>query len=200
MIKVYGDMKSGNCYKIKLLLHLLELEYEWIFVDTMAGGTRTDEFTARNPNQKIPVVQLDNGEYLSESNAILYYLADGSGWLPSDRLQRARVIQWQCFEQYSHEPFIAVARFIALYLGLPEDRRADYEAKQQGGHRALGIMDRQLGKQDYLVGDIPSIADISLYAYTHVAHEGGFDLGLYPNVQAWIQRIQSLPNYCSMED
>ena len=200
MIKVYGDFKSGNCYKIKLLLHLLEQEYEWIAVDIIAAETRTDEFAARNPNQKIPVVELDSGEHLAESNAILNYLAEGSDWLPTDKLERARVLQWQFFEQYSHEPYIAVARFIQLYLGLPEDRRAEYESKQEGGLRALGIMDRHLDGNDYFVGNRPSIADISLYAYTHVAHEGGFDLDAYPNVQAWIARIQSLPNYCGMED
>ncbi len=200
MIKVYGDFKSGNCYKIKLLLHLLEQEYEWIAIDTMAAETRTDEFAAMNPNQKIPVVELDSGEFLPESNAILNYLAEGTSFLPSSSLERARVLQWQFFEQYSHEPYIAVARFIQLYLGLPEDRLEEYEAKQDGGHRALGIMDRHLVEHDYFVGDTPTIADISLYAYTHVAHEGGFDLDAYPNVQAWVRRIQALPNYCGMED
>lgn len=198
MIKVYGDFKSGNCYKIKLLLHLLEQEYEWIAVDTLAAETRTEAFTAMNSNQKIPVVELDNGEHLAESNAILNYLAEGSDWLPTDKLERARVLQWQFFEQYSHEPYIAVARFIQLYLGLPEDRRAEYESRQEGGLRALGIMDGHLDGRDYFVGNKPTIADISLYAYTHVAHEGGFDLDAYPNVKTWIARIQSLPNYCGM--
>lgn len=198
-MKVYGDIQSGNCYKVKLLTSFLNIEHEWIHVDIVNGETQTDSFLAKNPNGKIPLVELDNGRYLSESNAILHFLAAGSQYLPSDQYDMAKVLQWQFFEQYSHEPFIAVARFINKYLGLPDSRRAEYESKQQGGHKALMVMEKQLNLTHYLVGPKLTIADISLYAYTHVAHEGGFDLSAYPAVQAWIGRVSSQPNYWGME-
>ncbi len=144
-------------------------------------------------------MELEDGQYLSESNAILNYLAAGTGFLPENEYDRAKVLQWQFFEQYSHEPYIAVARFIAKYLGLPDERRADYESKQEGGHKALQIMQEQLQETVYLIGDTMTIADISLYAYTHVANEGGFDLGQYSAVQAWLERIQNLPEYRPMK-
>ncbi|MFC6672317.1 glutathione S-transferase family protein [Marinobacterium aestuariivivens] len=197
-MKIYGDIQSGNCYKIKLLCSLLGIQHEWIHVDIMAGGTGTDAFLAKNPNGKIPLLELDDGRCLSESNAILNFLADGSDLLPTDAYGLAKVQQWQFFEQYSHEPYIAVARFIARYLGLPDDRRTEYEAKQAGGHKALTVMEQQLSAAPYLAGDSLSTADISLYGYTHVAHEGGFDLSLYPAVLAWIDRIAKHPNYTGM--
>lgn len=128
MLTIYGDIQSGNCYKIKLLLNLLDIEHQWIHVDILAGESRSPEFLSMNPNGKIPLLRLDDGNTLAESNAILNYLAEGSNWLPSGRLQRARVLQWQFFEQYSHEPYIAVARYINKYLGLPAQRQAEYEA------------------------------------------------------------------------
>lgn len=176
MYQVYGDMQSGNCYKIKLLLQLLEIEHKWHHVDILAGDAQTPDFIAMNPNGKIPVLQINADECLSESNAILNYLAEGTDLLPSNRLERARVLQWQFFEQYSHEPYIAVARYINLYLGLPDSRLDEYKAKQEGGHKALSVMEEQLSRSSFLVGDSLTIADISLFAYTHVAHEGGFDL------------------------
>ncbi|GJM14504.1 MAG: glutathione S-transferase [Pseudohongiella sp.] len=200
MYKVYGDIQSGNCYKIKLLMSLLEIEHEWLHVDILAGQTHTDEFKKLNPNTRIPVLLLEDGNSLTESNAILNYLADGSELLPADRLLRARVLEWQFFEQYSHEPNIATARFINKYLGLPEDRRAEYEGKQAGGHKALSVMEQRLATADFLVGDSLTIADISLYAYTHVAHEGGFDLGDYGAIQEWIERIEQQDNYFAMND
>ncbi len=199
MYKVYGDMLSGNCYKITLMMQLLDISYEWEHVDVVAGETRTDDFSGMNANGKIPVLQINDDEFLSESNAILNYLAEGSEFLPDSGLARAKVLQWQFFEQYSHEPYIAVARYINKYLGLPKDREEDYYSKQEGGHKALAVMEDQLSKTPFLVGDSLTIADISLYAYTHVAHEGGFDLGQYPNIQAWLDRIYDLPNYISME-
>ena len=198
MYKVYGDIESGNCYKIKLLLSLLDIEHQWQHVDILKGETKTPEFVAINANGKIPVLQLSESEYLTESNAILNYFADGTAWLPDDRLRRARVLQWQFFEQYSHEPYIAVARFINKYLGLPESRRAEYEAKQAGGHKALKVMEQQLLASDFQVGNSPTIADISLYAYTHVVDEGGFDLAGYPAISAWLQRIEKSPGYLPM--
>ncbi len=197
-MKIYGDIQSGNCYKIKLLCSLLEIKHEWVPVDILAGDTANPEFLGKNPNGKIPLLELDDGRCLSESNAILNFLAAGSELLPTDIFALAKVQQWQFFEQYSHEPYIAVARFIAKYLGLPDNRRAEYEAKQTGGHKALSVMEKQLADSPYLTGDSLTTADISLYGYTHVAHEGGFDLGQYPAISAWVKRIQSLDNYIGM--
>ena len=197
-MKIYGDIFSGNCYKIKLLCSLLNIEHEWCHVDILANETQTKEFLEKNASGQIPVLELDDGQYLSESNAILNYLAAGSDLLPNDKVINAKVLQWQFFEQYSHEPFIAVARYIARYLGLPEERKAEYESKQTGGHRALKIMEQQLSFTPYLTGDTMTIADISLYAYTHVADEGGFDINLYPSVQMWLDRISSSDKYIAM--
>ena len=197
-MKVYGDTQSGNCYKIKLLAGLLDIQHEWIHVSVLEGGTQTPEFLNKNPNGKIPVLELEGGRFLSESNAVINFLATGTALLPEDPLQYAKVQQWQFFEQYSHEPFIAVARFIAKYLGLPDDRRAEYESKQEGGHKALRIMKEQLQQTPYLTGGQLSKADISLYAYTHVAGEGGFDLQSYPAVRQWLNLIQSEPKYVAM--
>ena len=197
-MKIFGDSRSGNCYKIKLLAALLEIQHEWIHVDILEGGTQTPEFLNKNPNGKIPVVELADGRCLSESDAIINFLASGSALVSNDPYEYAKVQQWQFFEQYSHEPFIAVARFIAKYLGLPDDRRAEYESKQEGGHKALRIMEEQLQQTPYLTGGQLSTADISLYAYTHVAGEGGFDLQSYPAVRQWLNLIQSEPKYVGM--
>jgi len=198
MLKVYGDYNSGNCYKIKLMLHLLGLEYEWLPVDILKGETQTPEFLAKNPNGKVPVVELEDGTCLWESNAILNYLADGSEFLPSEARLRTQVLQWQFFEQYSHEPYIAVARFIQFYLGLPQARLEEYRALQKRGYKALDVMEQQLARTPYLVGEHYSIADVTLYAYTHVAHQGGFELGAYPSIQAWLQRVASHPHHVTM--
>lgn len=198
MYKVYGDIKSGNCYKIKLLMSLLDIAHEWVPVKTLDGGTRTAPFLAMNPNAKIPVLEIDDGTYLSESNAILHYLAEDTDFLPAARFDKARVLQWQFFEQYSHEPYIAVARFIAKYLGLPASRREEYLSKQEGGHKALCVMASQLARTPFLAGDRYTIADISLYAYTHVAEEGGFDLVMYPAILAWLKRVADHPRHVTM--
>lgn len=198
-MKLYGDIQSGNCYKIKLLMSLLSLEHEWIHVNILEGDTQDQAFLKKNPNAKIPVLELDDGRCLSESNAILNYLASGSALLPNDPYAQAKVQQWQFFEQYSHEPYIAVARFIAKYLGLPAERKAEYESKQAGGHKALQVMEAQLVQTEFLAGASLTTADISLYGYTHVAHEGGFDLTAYPAITAWLKRIESLENYVGME-
>ncbi len=197
-MKIYGDIQSGNCYKIKLLASILDLEHEWIEVDILAKETQTAEFLKKNPNGKIPLLELDDGRCLSESNAILNYLAEGSGLSSEDSFERAKILQWQFFEQYSHEPYIAVARFIAKYLGLPNDRKEEYKSKQVGGHKALKVMEEQLARSAYLAGDTLTIADISLYGYTHVAYEGGFDLAQYPNIQKWLQKVQAHPKYIGM--
>lgn len=198
MYKVYGDILSGNCYKIKMLLTFLNIEHEWIHVDILNGETQTEAFKSINPNGKIPLLVINDGQVLAESNAILNYLAEGTEYLPRSKFERASVLQWQFFEQYSHEPYIAVARYINKYLGLPSDRMAEYESKQSGGHKALKVMEEHLTNKTYFVGNNISIADISLFAYTQVAHEGGFDLAGYPNILAWIKRIQDLPDYIEM--
>ncbi|MFL1453387.1 glutathione S-transferase family protein [Marinobacter sp. GN3S48] len=197
-MKIYGDTKSGNCYKVQLVCSLLNIDHEWIDVDILAGDTKSDEFLKKNPNGKIPLLELDEGETLAESNAIINYLAGGSALYPEGSLAQARVLQWQFFEQYSHEPFIAVARFINKYLGLPEEKAAEYASKQAGGHKALQVMEQQLRKTPYIAGENFTTADISLYAYTHVAHEGGFELEAYPAVLAWLDRVASLPNFKGM--
>jgi len=197
-MKLYGDHQSGNCYKVELLSALLQLPVDWIDIDILANETGTEAFRVKNPNGKIPLLELDDGRCLWESNAIINYLAAGSELLPADAFTLAKVQQWQFFEQYSHEPYIAVARFIAKYLGMPKERQAEYEAKQVGGHKALAVMEKQLQQTPFLVGGQLSTADISLYAYTQVAHEGGFDLAVYPAIQAWLQRIAAQPNYQPM--
>ena len=198
MLKVYGDYNSGNCYKIKLMLHLLGLEYQWHPVDILKGETETPEFLAKNPNGKVPVLELEDGTCLWESNAILNYLADGSEFLPTEPRLRTQVLQWQFFEQYSHEPYIAVARFIQFYLGLPQARLEEYRALQKRGYKALDVMEQQLARTPYLVGEHYSIADVTLYAYTHVAHQGGYELGSYLSIQAWLQRVASHPRHVTM--
>ncbi|MFI8383767.1 glutathione S-transferase family protein [Pseudomonas sp. NPDC079086] len=200
MVKVYGDYRSGNCYKIKLMLHLLDQPYEWIAVDILKGETQSDAFLAKNPNGKIPVLELEDGTCLWESNAILNFLADSSEFLPTEPRLRTQVLQWQFFEQYSHEPYVAVARFIQLYQGLPEARRSEYEECHVRGYKALKVMEKQLQRTAYLVGEEFSIADIALYAYTHVADEGGFDLTPYPAIRTWLERVASHPRYVGMLD
>ncbi|WP_151710338.1 glutathione S-transferase family protein [Acinetobacter brisouii] len=197
-MKVYGDLLSGNCYKVKLLLEFLDIQHEWLHINVLKAESHTPEFLQMNPNGKIPVLVLDDERILTKSNAILGYLAEETEFVPTDRYAKAKMYEWMFFEQYSHEPFIAVARFINKYLGLPEARIEEYHALQPKGHKALAIMEQALGQHDYLVGNELTLADISLYAYTHVADEGGFDLSLYPNIQAWCQRIQNYPAYRGM--
>ncbi|MFI8482651.1 glutathione S-transferase family protein [Pseudomonas sp. NPDC078700] len=200
MLKVYGDYRSGNCYKVKLLLNLLAMPYEWIAIDILKGETQTEAFLAKNPNGKIPVLELEDGTCLWESNAILNYLADGSEYLPTEPRLRTQVLQWQFFEQYSHEPSIAVARFIQLYQNMPEERLAEYQRCHVLGYKALKVMEKQLQSTPYLVGEQYSIADIALYAYTHVADEGGFDLSAYPAIRMWLDRVATQPGHIGMLD
>jgi glutathione S-transferase len=199
VMKLYGDAQSGNCYKVQLLLSYLQKSYDWIAIDILAGDTQTNDFLALNPNGKIPLLELENNQCLAESNAILNYLADGTPLLPSDAWDRAQVLSWQFFEQYSHEPNIAVARFINKYLGLPDERLDEYNSKQTGGHKALSVMETQLQQSNYICGDTMTIADISLYAYTHVADEGGFDLTNYPALNRWLDEVAAQPNHIPMQ-
>lgn len=198
MYKVFGDMLSGNCYKVKLLMQFLDVPHEWIHVDILTSETHTAGFQRMNPNERIPVVELTDERYLWESNAILNYFAEGTQFLPQEKYARAKVLQWQFFEQYSHEPYIATARYINKYLGLPKEREAEYYSKQSGGHKALAVMDKHLTDNHFFLGDQATIADISLYAYTHVAGEGGFDLSGYTNIQRWFRDFESIPGYIKM--
>ncbi len=200
MYKVYGDYNSGNCYKIKLMLNLLGAQYQWIPVDILNGETETEAFLAKNPNGKIPVLELEDGTCLWESNAILNFLAEGTPYLLTEPRLRTQMLQWQFFEQYSHEPSIAVARFIQFYLGLPQERLEEYRSLHKRGYKALRVMEQQLLRTPFLVGEQFSIADIALYAYTHVAHQGGFDLAQFPAIQAWLERVKQQPGYVGMLD
>ncbi len=195
----YGDSISGNCYKLQLVCSELDVEYLWNEIDILAGATRTEEFLRLNPNGKVPLMVLPDGRCLPESNAILSYLADSGALLGTGRFARAVVQQWLYFEQYSHEPFIATSRFIVKYLGSPQERQAELAARQPGGYKALGVMEQQLGKDDFIANNDFSVADIALYAYTHVAHEGGFDLLEYPSVRKWLQRVEARPAYVPMK-
>ena len=197
-ILVYGDSISGNCYKIQLICAQLDIPYDWQEIDILKGDTRTDEFLAMNANGKIPLLALSDGRYLAESNAILAYLAEGSELAGSDRLSRAQILQWMFFEQYSHETNIATSRFIIKYLGNPPDRQAALEEKRVGGYKAFDVMEKQLGENEFIAGPKYSIADIALYAYTHVADDGGFDLKEYPEVRAWLGRVQVTPAHVPM--
>lgn len=199
MITVYGDMQSGNCYKVALLFSQLGIEHQWLPVSVVNGETRTDEFLALNPAAQIPAVILENKEVLTQSNAILNYFAEGSELMPNDPLARARVQEWQFYEQYNHEPTIAVRRFISKFLGMPEDRRAQFENLEEGSYRALQVMDNHLSKKTYLVAGSYSVADISLYAYTHVADEAGLDLARFPAIGKWLERVRGQSGYIGMD-
>jgi glutathione S-transferase len=198
MFTVYGMADSGNCYKVKLALEQLGKPYRWVEVDSTRGETRSQEFLARNSNGKVPTLQLEDGTYLPESNAILYYLAEGTPLLPADKLGRARTLQWMFFEQYSHEPYIAVARSILRYQPPESPRRAELPRLQERGHQALAVMERHLAQERFFAGGSYSVADISLYAYTHAAADGGFDLTRYPAVSAWLARVRAQPKHVAL--
>ena len=195
---LYGDRRSGNCYKAALILSLTGREFQWVETDVMTGGTRTEEFLAMNPNGKVPLLQLPDGRCLAESNAMLLHLSEGTRFLPQDVFDRALVYQWLFFEQYSHEPYIAVARFIVLLAGRDKEEAERLEQLRVQGDAALAIMDQALADKTFLAGDTFTVADIALFAYTHVAGDGGFDLGAYRNVQKWITRIESYPGFISL--
>lgn len=198
MLRLFDYSDSGNGYKVRLLLHQLEQPFELVEVDILRGESRTPEFLARNPNGRIPTLELDSGGFLPESNAILFFLASGTPYLPDDRLGQARVLQWMFFEQYSHEPNIATSRFWLRHTEIDDARRAALAQKHVLGHAALGVMEQHLGGHTFFVGERYTIADIALFAYTHVADEGGFDLTGYPHVRRWLDRVQSQPRWVAM--
>lgn len=197
-VEFYGDSISGNCYKLQLAAAQLGIDYVWHELDLLAGDTRTESFLAMNPNGKVPLMALPDGRYLAESNAILSYLANGNPLAGEGRFGRANVLSWMFFEQYSHEPFIATSRFIIKYLGRPTDREAELQSKKKGGYKAFDVMEQQLGKNRFIANDRYSIADIALFAYTHVADEGGFDITDYPHINAWLDRVTEQPGFVAM--
>ena len=199
MLTLYDYPDSGNAYKIRLLLSHLDIPYKRVVLDIDKGETRTPEFLAKNPNGRIPALELDNGSVLPESNAILFYLAEGTPYLPSDRLQRAQVLQWMFFEQYNHEPNIATVRYWIKHKITPTPFiEAALPAKRKAGYAALEVMETHLKKREFFVGERYSIADIALYAYTHVAHEVDFDLKPYPAVCAWMEQVALQENHIGL--
>jgi len=199
MITIYGMRTSGNCYKLQLLLDQLGRDYRWIDVDSAHGETRTTEFLARNPNGKVPLLELEDGRRLAESNAILCHLAEGTALWPDDAWLRAQTLQWLFFEQYSHEPYIAVARFIHLFLAADHPRRAELPALIERGMRTLAVMEQHLAEHEWFVGGRYGIADIALYAYTHCAAEGGFELQAFPHIRRWLESVRQQPGYTPMQ-
>jgi glutathione S-transferase len=184
---------SGNSYKVRLLLSQLDEPFEWVEMDTLKKETRTPEFLKLNPNGKIPLLQLPDGRLLPESDAILCYLAEGTVYLPADRWLRAEVLQWLFWEQYSHEPYIATARFIVHSLKQPDE--PTLPQKRERGYQALGVMEQHLATRRFFVCESYTIADIALYAYTHVADEGGYDLARFPAVRTWMDRVAAQPRH-----
>ncbi len=199
MMKVYDFTGSGNGYKTWLLLQQLGLPYERVECDILKGETRTPAFLKKNPNGRIPTLELDDGTFLFESGAILWYLAEGTPFAPASRLERAQTLQWMFFEQYSHEPYIAVARFWKHFFDrLTPQQEATLPDIMKKGYAALDVMERQLAENDFFVGGRYGLADIALYAYTHVAHEGEFDLARYPAINAWLARVASQPGHVTI--
>jgi len=190
---LFDYLDSGNGYKVRLLLAQLGLAYGWTEVDIDAGKTRTPEFLKRNLNGRIPTLELDDGTNLAESNAILWYLAEGTPFVPGDRLGRAQALQWMFFEQYSHEPYVATPRYIVKHFPADHARRAELPDRLAKGRAALAVMEQHLKSRSFFVAERYTIADIALYAYTHVAHEGGHDLTPYANVRSWLVRVAGQP-------
>jgi glutathione S-transferase len=197
-MKLYGMKMSGNCWKVAQILRLTGNAFEWVETDSNAGATRTPEFLAINPNGKVPAVVLDDGAVLVESNAILLHYAYDTPWLPAPGMARHRVHEWLFFEQYSHEPYIAVARNIITWkreAALYPERLAECAAR---GAQALDVMERRLSTHHWLVGEQPTVADLALFAYTHRADEGGFDLARWPGVAAWVARLSARPGITTL--
>ena len=200
-VTVHGYSPSGNCHKLRLVLEQLGRAYTWVEVDITRGETRTPGYLAKNPNGRVPMLELEDGRVLCESNAILCYLAEGSEFLPADPWQRAQALSWMFFEQYSHEPYIAVARFIRGWTPLDSPRRAaELPRCMERGHAAIAVMEQHLSKHDWFTGGGYGVADIALFAYTDVAHHGGFELATYPNVERWLRRVRATPGFVPMPD
>ena len=200
MLKVYDFTGSGNGYKTWLLMSQLGQPYQRIERDILKGETRTPEFLKKNPNGRIPTLELEDGTFLFESGAILWYLAEATRFAPAGRLERAETLQWMFFEQYSHEPYIAVARFWKHFFDtLTPQQEANLPDIMKKGYAALDVMERHLTGHDFFVGERYGLADIALYAYTHVAYEGGFDLSRYPHITAWLARVKAQPGHVTID-
>jgi glutathione S-transferase len=199
MLRLYDYGKSGNCYKVRLLLCQLGTPFARVHLDILQGATRRPEYLAKNPNRKVPLLEWPDGRRLAESDAILWHLAEGTPFLPDDRWERAQILQWMFFEQYSHEPYLAVVRFWHM-AGLVEKNRAALADKMERGVHALGVMEQHLSGGEYFVAERYTIADIALYAYTHVAHEGGFDLAPFPRLVAWLERVRQQPGHVAITE
>ena len=196
---LYDNPVSGNCYKVRLLFAHLGIAYERRELSVEDRSNRDEVLGDLSPAQRVPTVVLDDGRSLGESGAILWFFGDGTRFVPKEPFERAQVLQWMFFEQYDHEPAIAVARFWLAYSGRPEAYSERLEERQNAGHRALAAMERHLGGRRFLVGDGLTLADIALYAYTHVAGEGGFDLEPYPAVRAWLDRVAAAPGHVPID-
>ena len=200
MPTLYHDPRSGNCYKVVLTAAHLGIPLKTIDIDVTGGLTRQPAFLAKNPNGRVPLLELDDGRLLPESNAIIWYLAEGSPLIPADKFERAQMLQWMFFEQYSHEPYIAVARFWMTFVSKEQLRAKEHLIPEwhAKGNAALGVMEAQLKKQDWFAGRDYSLADIALYGYTHCAEEGGFDLKKFPAVSKWLSRVAATPRFVPM--
>jgi glutathione S-transferase len=198
-VLLYDSPVSGNCYKVRLLLAHLGIPYERRTVDVVDRSNRPDLLGGLNPALRVPTLVLDDGRPLAESGAILWYFGEGTWFVSDDRYERAQVLQWMFFEQYDHEPALAVTRFWLSYSGRPEAFADRLEERTAAGYRALDAMERHLAKREFLVGDRFTLADIALYAYTHVAHEGGYDLAEYPAVRTWLDRVSSVPGHVPID-
>lgn len=200
MLRLYSMQSSGNSYKVRLLLARLGLPFRLIDIDLLRGENRTPEFLIKNPEGRVPLLELPGGRLLAESNAILFYLAEGTPLLPDDRFARAEALRWMFFEQHSHEPAIAAARFwLKLVRGGRELRTHEIDRWMEEGHAALGVMERHLSRRPFFVDGQISVADIALYAHTHVAEEGDFDLAPYPAVRDWLARVAVEPDHVDMD-
>ena len=199
-VRLFDYLPSGNGYKVRLVLHQLGIPFSLVPVDIVRGESRTPEFLAMNPNGKIPTCEVTPGRFLAESHAICLYFAEDSPLVPKDRFERAQMLQWMGFEQYSLEPFVGTLRFWRHSLHrTPEEIGEEYRTKLEGGHRALGILEQALGGADFLVGGRYGLADVALYAYTHVAEEGDFELSRFPAVRAWHERVRSQPGHVPID-
>ncbi|MDV6236468.1 glutathione S-transferase family protein [Leptospira ellisii] len=196
---VYGMSLSGNCHKVKTILELLGSQYRWIEIDTRKGETKTAEFLKLNPNGKIPVLELEDGVRIPESNAILYYLARDTDFFSENLLEQTRILEWMFFEQYSHEPYIAVNRWLLRYTKTENETSPLILTNREKGNKALTVMEAHLGNRSFFVGERLTIADICLYAYTHVAEEGGFSFDDFPNVRKWLRNVRDYPKIPSIQ-
>ena len=196
---LYDNPESGNCYKVRLLLAHLGVEYERQFVDVVDRSNRAELLGALNPALRVPTLILDDGRPLAESNAIIMYLGEETSFVPAERYERAQMFQWLCFEQYEVEPNLAVVRFLRHHPSDDEGLSERISELTALGYKALAAMERHLVERDWFVGKRPSLADIALFAYTHVADEGEFDLGRFPAVLAWIDRVRAMPGHVSID-